>query len=160
MEKKSTRDAALSRLFGEPGESSEEELQNSESADEAPIDSRSVADTLLSGEDERAPVPGASKLDVGAVGAPVDLEGPSIATDPKEGALGATPAEGARSGYIGSGRYVRETGVLERITPYVRPDQAEALRVAVARKRDPRGKDISQIVQSLLDEAGYRGPVG
>lgn len=61
------------------------------------------------------------------------------------------------SGYLGSGRYRRTTGVLERISPYIRPDQAEALRVAVALRNDPRGSDISAIIQSLLDEAGYHG---
>lgn len=64
---------------------------------------------------------------------------------------------GEESGYIGSGRYRRTTGVLERISPYIRPDQAEALRVAVALRNDPRGSDISAIIQSLLDEAGYHG---
>lgn len=66
-------------------------------------------------------------------------------------------AQTEESGYIGSGRYRRTTGVLERISPYIRPDQAEALRVAVALRNDPRGSDISAIIQSLLDEAGYHG---
>ena len=43
----------------------------------------------------------------------------------------------------------------ERIAPYIRPDQAMALRMAEATKRDPRGRTVSAIIRQLLDEAGY-----
>lgn len=43
----------------------------------------------------------------------------------------------------------------ERIAPYIRPDQAMALRLAEATKNDPRGRTVSAIVRRLLDEAGY-----
>lgn len=60
------------------------------------------------------------------------------------------------TGYVGDGRYRRASGEERvRITPYVRPDQARALKVAAATGDDPRGSDMSEIMQALLDEAGY-----
>jgi hypothetical protein len=148
MAKTTTRDAALSRLFG-----ADEEVSSEGGALEPdPVEHRAIESTS---RDEATP----------AADAPQPLESaPLQREDPEIQRLAEVPpaeelVEG-RSGYIGSGKYVREGGVFERITPYVRPDQAEALRVAVAKKRDPRGKDISQIVQTLLDEAGYRAPIG
>jgi hypothetical protein len=69
------------------------------------------------------------------------------------------PAEDAGpGGYLGEGRYRRGDGVLEKPSVYVRPDQARALRMAAAAKDDPNGKTMSEIIQSLLDEHGYRDP--
>jgi len=161
MTRKTTRDAALSRLFG-----AEEDLEASGAA----LAGNPVVEEVVSGP--KADSSSEGRVEVARKGGARPSR-KTRASQEKELEPVATPAAppGAESvgpsdletvspgpsGYIGLGRYVREGGVLERITPYVRPDQAEALRVAVARKRDPRGRDISQIVQTLLDEAGYRG---
>jgi hypothetical protein len=152
MTRKTTRDAALSRLFG-----SEDQPDDQESMPSDAISDREGEDHV---EDQEL-VGGVEPSDSGSK----EKLGPEVARSTIEPAKeeenevkpegdNAEPEE-AQSGYIGLGRYAREDGILERITPYVRPDQAEALRVAVARKRDPRGRDISRIIQSLLDEAGY-----
>ena len=142
MGKQTTRDAALSRLFG----------SNPKVADDPGEVRRSL------GQDApREPVPAhlATRDSApGTYGAPSATGGESRG-GANDVSGGRTAAEPRASGYIGLGRYSRSDGIVERITPYVRPDQAEALRVAVARKSDPRGTDISQIIQSLLDEAGY-----
>lgn len=62
------------------------------------------------------------------------------------------------TGYVGKGKYRRHDGIFERISPYVFPDQAQALRMAAASRSDPNGTDISEIVQSVLDRAGYCDP--
>ena len=135
MGKQTTRDAALSRLFGNAPEVADDPGKNTP-RDPAP--SHAVPkDASLGGRAATSTTGGESR------GGANDVSG------------GRTAAEPQASGYIGLGRYSRSDGIVERITPYVRPDQAEALRVAVARKSDPRGTDISQIIQSLLDEAGY-----
>lgn len=134
MAKKTTRDAALSRLFGNVAGDAKESL--AEHREPAPKPR----------PQDRAVTPSRSEQ-------PKPVQGRGEEAD-RAGSTGTTPA--GPSGYIGLGRYTRSDGIVERITPYVRPDQAEALRIAVARKNDPRGTDISQIVQALLDEAGYR----
>ena len=139
MGKQTTRDAALSRLFGntaaDPVDEPAPEPEPKRPAMEEAAEER--AETI---EQPKRP---ARKRSAGRGGE--TAKPPSVSEE-----------EPAPSGYIGLGKYSRADGVVERITPYVRPDQAEALRVAVARKNDPRGRDVSQIIQSLLDEAGYR----
>lgn len=148
MTKKTTRDAALSRLFGAEGQAAEKE-EPSERADNAPREER--ADQATRNEELDAQESGGQDSSKGE-----GLEtGGGAPNSEKKQYQKEEAAQEVRSGYIGLGRYAREDGILERITPYVRPDQAEALRVAVARKRDARGRDISRIIQSLLDEAGY-----
>lgn len=157
MTRRTTRDAALSRLFG---------AEESDAADDSaapqpepePAKPELEAEASSGGRGEEAPPEPepVQKIQAARNGGRDSIAVPTPRTRPAEDSeeeLSPGP-----SGYIGLGRYVRAGGVLERITPYVRPDQAEALRIAVARKRDPRGRDISQIVQTLLDEAGYRGP--
>lgn len=141
MAKQTTRDAALSRLFGNAA--------SEERADAAPADQSD------------APTPeNAQRENESSAARPPSTEKERQAQ--KRGRGGAAEAAAAHeveqssSAYIGLGRYARSDGIVERITPYVRPDQAEALRIAVARKNDPRGTDVSQIIQTLLDEAGYR----
>ena len=142
MGKQTTRDAALSRLFGNAPEVADDpgavHRPLGQSVPTGPAHAQAVAkDSAPASQGTRAAEGGESR------GGANDASG------------GRTAAEPRASGYIGLGRYSRSDGIVERITPYVRPDQAEALRVAVARKSDPRGTDISQIIQSLLDEAGY-----
>jgi hypothetical protein len=144
MAKQTTRDAALSRLFGNPsnpetGEPLEAESKATSSDDEAGGLSNEEALSTEKPKKERR-----RRKSRGAV--------EEKTTEPEP-----SKEESPPSGYIGLGRYSRADGIVERITPYVRPDQAEALRIAVARKNDPRGTDVSQIVQALLDEAGYCG---
>lgn len=141
MAKQTTRDAALSRLFG-----------NDPDLADGPV----KAQPPLSQDVPRESAPGRATPKDSAL-----ARRGATSTASRQGRGGGnasgghTTVEAQTSGYIGLGRYSRSDGIVERITPYVRPDQAEALRVAVARKSDPRGKDISQIIQSLLDEAGY-----
>lgn len=138
MAKKTTRDAALRSLFG--NESTTEEPEGSKTHPDFERDPNL---------EEREVELGTKSSQESTVAAPkIDL------TDRSNSEGEGTAAR--RSGYLGGGKYARDGEVVERITPYVRPDQAEALRIAVATKRDPRGRDMSQIVQSLLDEAGYR----
>ena len=134
MAKQTTRDAALSRLFGNPDVALEVQQSDKHERPKRPKKSTGATKKTVS----KAPVSEPSR--------------------PLESDRGGEAKSGdSPSSYLGLGRYTRVDGVVERITPYVRPDQAEALRIAVARKNDPRGKDVSQIVQTLLDEAGYRG---
>jgi len=142
MGKQTTRDAALSRLFGSAPEVADDpgavKRRLGQNVPTEPAHARPVA------KDSTAGRHGATSAEGGeSRGGANDVSGDRTAAEPQA------------SGYIGLGRYSRSDGIVERITPYVRPDQAEALRVAVARKSDPRGTDISQIIQSLLDEAGY-----
>jgi len=140
MGKQTTRDAALSRLFGntdaDPIEEPTSDPEPNQLLEKEPTERKS-------GAIEKPPKQPRKRQRSRGEG-----DGTTTVEAPKE--------EVAPSGYIGLGKYSRADGVVERITPYVRPDQAEALRVAVARKNDPRGRDISQIIQSLLDDAGYR----
>lgn len=140
MARQTTRDAALSRLFGTaPGSTSNPPRPGSDYVDE------SIEKPIVD------PQPPRKRRKAEPTPPRKDKESRGEA----KGSSGKSTEEPAPSGYIGLGRYTRSDGVVERITPYVRPDQAEALRIAVARKTDPRGTDVSQIIQSLLDEAGY-----
>ena len=83
----------------------------------------------------------------------------STATKPSKKAAEPEVTEDAGpGGYLGEGRYRRGDGVMEKPSIYVRPDQARALRMAAAAKDDPNGKTMSDIIQSLLDQHGYRDP--
>lgn len=143
-----TRDAALSRLFGSEARSEDKYYELDDPGGERAVGGGARKDA----PEEHGPgVQEEARPRGGTAVSEKSSSKPAVADE--RDVVG-------KSGYIGRGRYAREDGILERITPYVRPDQAEALRVAVARKRDPRGKDISRIVQSLLDEAGYQSPAG
>lgn len=130
MAKRTTRDAALSRLFG----------------------SANVEEGTQAGRAS----PGGEEMGRRPKTEPLRTKDTKRREHVGQGRGEAADTDQSPSGYIGLGRYTRSDGIVERITPYVRPDQAEALRLAVARKSDPRGTDISQIIQTLLDEAGYR----
>jgi hypothetical protein len=142
MGKQTTRDAALSRLFGNAPEAADDpgavRLPHGQNVQREPALGRAGPKDVAPGRHGATSATGGESR-----GGANYVSG------------GRTTAEPQASGYIGLGRYSRSDGIVERITPYVRPDQAEALRLAVARKSDPRGTDISQIIQSLLDEAGY-----
>lgn len=146
MAKQTTRDAALSRLFGSASEDAPD-AQESRTAHVAALQSESATGDYA--PTKRSAPEKAPRKSEEVQGRGEDRS----ATQAQNVESGTT----TQSGYIGLGRYSRSDGVVERITPYVRPDQAEALRIAVARKNDPRGTDVSQIIQSLLDEAGYSG---
>ena len=147
MSKTSTRDAALSRLFGSSDKDDEGEVSSAEEPPDAVVAPPTKSTDKKAANEARKKKPPPSK--VKTIRSEKEPRPEEIETDSAVG-------KEQKTGYLGLGRYGRGDGIMERITPYVRPDQAEALRIAVARKRDPRGKDMSQIVQALLDEAGYR----
>ena len=176
--KPNTRDNALSRLFGkEPSEetsSPEEEKASTKSrAEEEKASQEKPPLEALEAERSEVDMPEASATKVAGevanpsvrtVAAPAreeqqegnaDVEGESVVVPHVEKQRRAAKTV---TGYIGDGRYRQQSGEeKERITPYVRPDQARALKVAAA-TGDPRGKDISAIVRTLLDEAGLCDP--
>ena len=142
----------LSRLFGE--QSANEEGGGDTASGSAEAQDPDLAPPVDPRPKRRSP---RKESDRPAAGS--DTQDPDEREDEGTAERSESSKKERETGYLGMGQYARGDGVVERITPYVRPDQAEALRVAVARKRDPRGRDVSQIIQSLLDEAGYKGPV-
>ena len=80
------------------------------------------------------------------------------ATRPK-----ATPALEAKapaagkggSNYLGDGMYLYKGRKARKLSVYVSPELVPALKSAGASGKDPRGGDMSEIVESLIREAGY-----
>jgi hypothetical protein len=68
------------------------------------------------------------------------------------GGEGEGPQE---TGYLGNGRYGRKDGIVERLDIYVSEETAKALRVAAATRDDPNGTSVSEIVRSIIEDAGY-----
>jgi hypothetical protein len=59
--------------------------------------------------------------------------------------------------YEGQGRYRRKDGVRVKKSVYLDPDVWRAVSVAAAVGDDPRGANASEIINTLLREAGYEG---
>lgn len=150
MAKKDTQEAAMSRLFGnrESASQGQEDPQSDSDTDQEAlsVDNPASRDEAQSEEESVA----------GAKGGSLE-EDSELRSQRRTEGEGREPADsGEETGYVGDGRYRRASGKEKvRITPYVRPDQARALKVAAATGDDPRGSDMSEIVQALLDEGGY-----
>lgn len=154
-----TRENAMSRLFGSSPASEKKAASEKKTSEETPTTE------AYSGE-----VPALKQEDSAQTGETSTMRPKRNATGTAatgaESRGGVEPSEGGQgdsatdaTGYVGHGRYRQKSGEeKERITPYVRPDQARALRVAAAPGDDPRGSDISEIVRTLLDEAGLCDP--
>lgn len=82
-------------------------------------------------------------------------EGSSSSDSVPAEAAGEAPGAPQKTGYLGNGRYGRADGVVERLDIYVSPETARALRVSAATRDDPNGKDVSEIVRTLIEKAGY-----
>lgn len=68
----------------------------------------------------------------------------------------ATPAAGkGGSNYLGNGLYLYKGHKARKLSVYVSPELVPALKAAGASGKDPRGGDMSEIVESLIREAGY-----
>lgn len=153
MAKSNTKQNALERLFG--GQQGRPAIQETPKADKA---TQTAEAQQEGGRQVEAPANTTARRGAKQAATPKGSTGKQSSRR-ETVRQSATMKQEARpvpiSGYVGRGRYVRQKGELERVTPYIRPDQATALRMAAASKHDPRGKDISQIIQSVLDEAGY-----
>ena len=88
----------------------------------------------------------------------------SKATSPKtprkrpSPAAKAEPTPEARRGgtnYLGGGMYLYKGREARKMSVYVSPELVPALKAAGASGKDPRGGDMSEIVESLIREAGY-----
>lgn len=68
---------------------------------------------------------------------------------------GRGSAGGDRGNYLGGGLYRYRGGVARKVSVYLSPELVPALKAAGASRRDPRGTDMSEIVEALVREAGY-----
>ena len=66
----------------------------------------------------------------------------------------ATVGKGGTN-YLGNGRYLYKGREARKLSVYVSPELVPALKAAGASGKDPRGGDMSEIVESLIREAGY-----
>lgn len=60
-----------------------------------------------------------------------------------------------RGNYLGGGLYRYKGGVARKVSVYLSPELVPALKAAGASQKDPRGNDMSEIVEALVREAGY-----
>ncbi|MDT7858145.1 hypothetical protein RQM47_15970 [Rubrivirga sp. S365] len=75
----------------------------------------------------------------------------------KGGAKKATAKQAPpnRGNSLGRGFYLYKGGVAKKLSAYLEPGVALGLKTAAAGGADPRGADMSEIVNTLLKEAGY-----
>ena len=59
--------------------------------------------------------------------------------------------------YQGASRYRRASGEQVKHSVYLDPDVSRAIKVAAAMGDDPRGTNVSAIVNQALRDAGYEG---
>lgn len=68
----------------------------------------------------------------------------------------ATPSKPKNQGnYLGKGLYLSKGRETKKLSVYLEPELAAGLRMAAASGSDPRGADMSEIVEALLRENGY-----
>ena len=78
------------------------------------------------------------------------------ATRPKAAPEAKAPTAGkGGSNYLGDGMYLYKGRKARKLSVYVSPELVPALKSAGASGKDPRGVDMSEIVESLIREAGY-----
>lgn len=74
---------------------------------------------------------------------------------PTEAITEATVSSTGTSNYLGGGLYAYKGRTARKLSVYVSPDLVPALKSAGASGKDPRGNDMSEIVETLIREAGY-----
>ena len=99
-------------------------------------------------------------------------EPPPEAPTPKKRATSGTSAEpsppkakkkGAppnRGNYLGGGLYLHKGGEKRKMTSYIDPAIHKEVKVAGASGDDPRGSDMSEIVENALRAFGFGGGAG
>ena len=97
---------------------------------------------------------------------------PKTATPKKPAASGVTSAKrppskakkkGAmpnRGNYLGGGLYLHKGGEKRKMTSYIDPAIHKEVKVAGASGDDPRGSDMSEIVENALRAFGFGGGAG
>lgn len=160
---KSTADAATAKLFGAP--------PRAPKASPTALPAASPPPATLAPADE-APARRASKAPkvssaaTGGTGAPAPKRTATpprrATTQPARGAVTESPrrppaAEETRNtgNYLGQSLYLYKGAAARKLSVYVEPSLAAGLRMAAASGADPRGSDMSEIVDTLLRENGY-----
>ena len=78
-------------------------------------------------------------------------------TPPKAKKKGAPPNRG---NYLGGGLYLHKGGEKRKMTSYIDPAIHKEVKVAGASGDDPRGSDMSEIVENALRAFGFGGGAG
>ena len=96
-------------------------------------------------------------------------EPPPQAPTPKERAASAErpPSKAKKKGappnrgnYLGGGLYLHKGGEKRKMTSYIDPAVHKEVKVAGASGDDPRGSDMSEIVENALRAFGFGGGAG
>ena len=80
---------------------------------------------------------------------------PAKRSAPAAKAAPTTEAPKGGTNYLGDGMYLYKGREARKMSVYVSPELVPALKAAGASGKDPRGGDMSEIVESLIREAGY-----
>ncbi len=165
---KSTADAATAKLFGAP-------TRAPKTPSAAPPAVPSAAPTAAS-PPPATPAPRPAPRPAGAAAvspAPTRRSVPAapapkraaatpgrVTTPPARKAVAESPrpaAEETRNtgNYLGQSLYLYKGVEARKLSVYVEPSLAAGLRMAAASGADPRGSDMSEIVDTLLRENGY-----
>ena len=112
--------------------------------------------------DDPRPAPDRSPLDVLVVLGELARQvraGPALPKpaerDRSAGRSSEPRAKPDRGNYLGGGLYRYKGGVARKVSVYLSPELVPALKAAGASRKDPRGTDMSEIVEALVREAGY-----
>ena len=124
-DKQTTADRARSRLFGTAPTPTKKAAAKAPSVERTPANEKSPAKAAARARPAKA------------------------APAPK-----ATVGKGGTN-YLGNGRYLYKGREARKLSVYVSPELVPALKAAGASGKDPRGGDMSEIVESLIREAGY-----
>ena len=94
---------------------------------------------------------------------PPALKPARASREPRKGRGEVAPAQPAAAStpdpyYQGASRYARQAGEQVKHSVYLDPDVSRALKVAAAMGDDPRGVNVSAIVNAALRELGYGPP--
>lgn len=138
---KTTADTARARLFAAP----------------TPRPPAETPAPPLSPETSKGRSGGATRRTTAEVPRPVSTPrkaGRAKATSAKAAVEATVPATGT-SNYLGGGLYAYKGRTARKLSVYVSPDLVPALKSAGASGKDPRGNDMSEIVETLIREAGY-----
>lgn len=105
--------------------------------------------------------------------APTRRAAPRDGAAPKKAPAKRTPGAGSkrsdakakkaapnRGNYLGDGLYLHKGGEKRKMTSYIDPAIHKAVKVAGAGGDDPRGSDMSEIVENALRAFGFGGDDG